>query len=245
MKTYHILNGDALLQQLPDSVSGERIVAREALVDGPVKAETLEELYQIRDQFISTRYPGYVAGEYFDKTVPEFNNILEIPPGSEINLWFEDDLFCQVNFWFVCHLLSKSEYSHSVYLVRPPVHSQYGFGGFQPDTLPELLNNKIQVDREIIQLLADLWKAYQYDDLKSMNELAQQLHSFPFVRNAVEAHIDRVENNTPVKILKQIIEELKTEEFGPVFREFCKRTPHYGFGDLQVKYLFDQLLPEI
>ena len=34
------------------------------------------------------------------KTVPEFLKMQNIPENSEINLWFEDDLFCQVTFWF-------------------------------------------------------------------------------------------------------------------------------------------------
>ena len=41
--------------------------------------------------------------------------------------------------------------------------------------------------------------------------------------------------------LIQIIKELKTEEFGPVFKEFNKRESIYGFGDLQVKRLFNQI----
>lgn len=240
-KTYHILNGDALLQQLPDAVSGERIVAREAFVDGPVTANSLEELYQVRDQFISSTYPGYVPGEYFKKTVPEFNKILEIPPGSEINLWFEDDLFCQVNFWFVCHLLNESEHSHSVWMIRPPVHTQYGFGGIPPEKLPELLNKKISLSGDEIALLSQLWQACQKDDHKALQTISLSLTKLPFIQKAVEVQIDRAENNTPEKILSEIINELKTQQFGPVFGEFCKRAPIYGFGDLQVKIMFDKI----
>lgn len=45
-----------------------------------------------------------------------------------------------------------------------------------------------------------------------------------------------------MQALQQIIDELGTEEFTLVFREFCKREGIYGFGDLQVKRLYDELL---
>jgi len=40
------------------------------------------------------------------------------------------------------------------------------------------------------------------------------------------------------------MKELETQDFGPVFREFTKRESIYGYGDLQVKRLFDELLQE-
>jgi len=45
----------------------------------------------------------------------------------------------------------------------------------------------------------------------------------------------------PVQSLKEIKEELKTDDFGIIFREFSKREAIYGFGDLQVKRLLDEL----
>ena len=100
MKQYHILNGDILKEQFPD-ISGELIVARECLVDGDVNGKNLAELYNSRAKFISKNYRGYSIRDYYEKTVPEFQKIQDIPENSDINLWFEDDLFCQVNLWFV------------------------------------------------------------------------------------------------------------------------------------------------
>lgn len=242
---YHILNGDALLAQLPESIQGTRIVAREALSDGEVKAGTLQELFELRAHFISTNYPGYTRDDYYRKSVTEFDEILSIPDGSDINLWFEDDLFCQVNLWFVSHLLNQAQDDTNVFLVRPQTHTEYGFGGIHPDELHPLLDHKIQISAETLTMLSDLWNVYQQEDMQHMKEIAEELHSFPFIQNAIHLHIDRVKNNTPEKILKDIITELNTNEFGPVFGEFCKQVPEYGFGDLQVKRLFDRLSSEI
>lgn len=46
----------------------------------------------------------------------------------------------------------------------------------------------------------------------------------------------------PIQSLITIMKELDTEEFGPVLREFNKRESIYGFGDLQVKRLFDEII---
>jgi hypothetical protein len=46
----------------------------------------------------------------------------------------------------------------------------------------------------------------------------------------------------PSQSLIAIMNQFKTEDFDTVFREFSKREPIYGFGDLQVKRLLDQIL---
>ena len=50
-----------------------------------------------------------------NKLVSEFEKIQNIEEGVDINLWFEDDLFCQVNFWFVISLLSSLNHKNSIF----------------------------------------------------------------------------------------------------------------------------------
>ena len=67
----------------------------------------------------------------------------------------------------------------------------------------------------------------------------------PFILTSAEAHIERIPINgelgRPSQSLIQVIEDLETDEFGPVFREFNKRESIYGYGDLQVKRIFDEI----
>ena len=69
---------------------------------------------------------------------------------------------------------------------------------------------------------------------------------YPFILPAVQANVERKRTNEnagrPIQSLIAIMKDLKSEEFGPVFREFNKRESIYGFGDLQVKRLFDELI---
>ena len=243
---YHILNGDALKQQFPIEIEGEQIVARESLVDGNVRGESLEELYQNRAQFLSSAYEDGSIEEYYQKTVTEFERIQAIPENAVINLWFEDDLFCQVNCWFVVHLISQSNKNYTLYLVRPQQHNQYGFGGYAESELLSLYEDRLPLSASEVDKIASLWKFYQEGDIENLTAVARTLESkYPFILTAVKAHIDRIPANgnlgRPVRSLMEIMERLDTEQFGPVFAEFNKQESIYGFGDLQVKRLYDAI----
>lgn len=242
--TYHILNGDALRERFPRSITGVRIVAREALVDGPVAAATLPDFWRLRAAFLSTSYGGTID-DYLSNTRAEFEKIRQIPPRSSINLWFEDDLFCQVNCWFVAYLIRKWVTQPSVFLVRPAVHTAYGFGGLDEAALQDRYQQSIPVAD--LEAFAELWQHYQQHDDKALFRLAQRLvPAYPFILPAVQAHLDRrPAADTPGRpraALLAIIEELGTDAFGPVFSTFCQRESIYGFGDLQVKRIFDDII---
>lgn len=242
-KVYHILNGDSLKQQFPQNILGEIIVARECLVDGNIKGSDLDELFVSRAKFLSRSYGGSER-EYYENTASEFQKILVINRNSDLNLWFEDDLFCQVNFWFVAHLIFKYLKDVSVYLVRPPMHTPYGFGGLNEGALIEAYENRVRISN--LGKIASLWKCYQDGDTEPLISTAKKLKdSFPFIFRAVEAHIERIpsENDPgrPVRALIEIMNELESEDFGAVFKEFHRREAIYGFGDIQVKKLFNEI----
>lgn len=67
MITYHVLNGDCLAEQLRKTAINQNfIVCREALIDGNVKADNLEEFWEIRAKFIVNTYNASIE-DYFDK----------------------------------------------------------------------------------------------------------------------------------------------------------------------------------
>lgn len=243
---YHILNGDALKEQFPKTLSGEKFVARECLVDGPVDGNSLEELFATRANFISSHYQGCTKQEYLEKTVSEFHKMQGIGNNAEVNLWFEDDLFCQVNFWFVVYLLNQSPLERTLYLVRPPEHTPYGFGKYSHSELISLYEQRTLISQ--LTEIGSLWEAYQKQDFPQLLKTAKSLvEQYPFLLTAVQAHIERIPSagnlGRPSQSLVQIMEELNTQEFGPVFKAFNQRESIYGFGDLQVKRLFDELKP--
>jgi hypothetical protein len=245
-KQHHILNGDSLKEQFPDNISGEISITRECLVDGDVTGTTLDELFSARAKFIANSIDNFTRNDYYKKTVSEFERMQQIPENSEINLWFEDDLFCQVNFWFVIHLLKENRKNYCIYLVRPNKGNEYSFGMMSKPELAEAFKTRIKVTPAQFQKLGNFWRYYQGNETQKMIDLATKLKkSYSSLLPAIRAHTDRIPKNgqpgKPVQTLIQIIDELKTTDFMQVFRAFCKRDAIYGFGDVQVKRMLNEL----
>ena len=236
---FHILNGDALKNQFPtDKIDGELIVARECLVDGPVESQTLDELFEVRSAFLE---------DYQDKVIPEISKITTIEDG-EVYLWFEEDLFCQINLWFVCSLLYKKNID--VFLVLPKTNLEYGFGGLDAAGLVKAFGGTQAMTKINVNQFAILWFAYRKNNIERLLKLGVQLHGdFPFVMNAIGAHYERLPSGAtpgkPHQLIADIISEKSPSDFGAIFREFHKRAPIYGYGDLQVRRIYDEVVSNL
>ena len=231
--------------RFPAELTGLFIIMRECFVDGETAADNLTDLFLARARFIEREY-GYPKGAYFDKTVPELEKILNIPAGSEINLWFEDDLFCQVNFWFVCAQLARRTVARQVFLVRPDEAHPYSFGEMSRAALLEAYRNKKTVPPADLMAFGHLWKAYQHHATGVMRDLADSLKGeYPFVNEALNAHLQRFPENgepgRPERVIMEIMREKNTEDFREIFQEFSRREGIYGFGDLQVSNLCEKI----
>jgi hypothetical protein len=243
-KQYHNLNGDCLKEQFPKQIEGAIIVARECFVDGDVRGTTHREFFENRARFITSIVPDYSMEDYFTDTFAEFQKIQAIPANAVIHLWFEDDLFCQVNFWFTVHLILNSLTDCHVYLIRPATHTPYGFGGLSVLELISAYKQKTPITE--LDKIANLWNLYQTSKLDELVQVAQNLQNkYPFILEAVKAHIERIPNERhpgrPVQTLLDIMNELETDSFGVIFKEFNRRESIYGFGDLLVKRMYDQI----
>ncbi|WP_221390842.1 DUF1835 domain-containing protein [Dyadobacter sp. NIV53] len=249
-KTFHILNGDALLEFFPESIlSGEIIVARECLVDGSVTGTTLEEFWETRADFISAEYEEEKESYFFD-VVSEFNRISLIPPGSEVNLWFEEDLFCQVNLWFCMSLLTNIADQLKINLVKPPLKDGQpdwgGFGGLDRNELAGAYQSRERLFVADVKLLTGLWHAYKTNDRVKLKELSTTKSAhFPFLQDVVQAQLDRSSEDSlsgrPEKVLKEIMLQNNIHDFKAIFKEFSIREGIYGFGDWQVERLLNKL----
>lgn len=214
---------------------------RECLIDGDVSGNTLDEFIRTRKKSMHQMY-GTSEEEYESKTVPELNKIIEIRNG-EVNLWFEDDLFCQVNFWCCCQLLVDKNIT--AYLIRPEDSLQYGFAGLSQEELQKAFTDRIKLEDSDLKMFADLWRNYQQNDNETLLTISgKNSNMFPFLGPAVQAQINRqpIGHGLPEQTLAEIIDSSSHPDFGPVFQEFSKRLPIYGFGDLQVKCMFDRLI---
>jgi hypothetical protein len=246
---YHILNGDCLAVQLKHTtLEGESIICREALMEGPVQSANLEIFWADRAAYIQESYHD-TADHYFNSVVTEFAKIQSIPQGAEVCLWFEHDLFCQVNMWFVMTLLPAVS-DIKVYRVAPVITDSNdtwkGFGISDAAMLERAYAEKIRLTDADVKLGMSLWKAFStndFDQLKSLSSTDSQ--TFRFLPEVCKAHIERFPEGTGLNRPERVITELinnTSGEFNDVFSAFSAREGIYGFGDLQVKSIYDRLM---
>ena len=246
MKQVHILNGDCLKYQLKDIVKAEVIVMRECLIDGNVQGATLSEFYANRAAF-TAQYQGCTFAGYYDIAAVEIDKIAHIAIGSQIICWFEDDLFCQINFWFVINLLMKNGHQNNIYLVRPSAGNEYSFANMTESELQLAYQNKQKLLSQPLVSLAKLWPLYQQNDVDTMLAVARELTDiYPFLLPAIKAHLRRTPDKNglgyPERQLLAIAAELDSTEFSVIFQCFSAREGIYSFGDLQVKQMFDRVM---
>lgn len=225
MSTFHILNGDCLAEKFPKNLEGESIIWREALIDGPVSED---DFFENRKKFITDDYDSEC--NYDELVVKEFQKMQDLPEDSAVFFWFEDDLFCQVNFWF---LISNLNLSNKKILRVFPKDKEKGFAQTNENDLLEMFDSAKEINDTERKLISDLWKGFQQNNL--LKNASSEI-----VRNLEELIIAN-ENRFNGALESQIIDIQKNAEtFEEVFKIFNQKYPVYGFGDLQLKRLMNQ-----
>ena len=61
-------------------------------------------------------------------------------------MWFERDVFCQVNLWFVAWVIKQYVKQAHVYLVEPGLKSPYAFNGLTAAELQDVFEQRIRIN---------------------------------------------------------------------------------------------------
>lgn len=232
-----MLPGDAQVEAFKESgIEGEMLVCREALVEGDVTGETLDEFFINRAAFHNNSSDEDPAN-YNAKVASQFRKLTELSDKDEVNLWFEYELFCAANMWFCIDLLSKT--GASVYRVEPIYRTKEdrweGFGGAGLEQMRECFDARTRLTADDLLLGSALWNAFRYGNSVELERLSSAASSaFPCLNEVCEAAIAK--DSRPREIVQQIQSEGITD-FNKLFLEFRRRAGVYGFGDSQVKRL--------
>ena len=249
-KIYHVLNGDSLANEFPSKLlPGEIVVMREALIDGDLGGKNLEEFWKIRAAYLEN-LPETEGKKYFNSVVPEMKKIIRASPSAEFNLWFEYDLFCQINLWFILSLLRKRQAYGDIFIVYPDYTNESekwkGFGWFKEGDLVRSYQKRVKLEDKDLQLADALWNDFKENNLEGLKELVHvSSYSFPYLKDVIQAHIDRFpqadKKPRPELVLEDIIKTGK-KDFPSAFQEFFQREGIYGFGDTQLKKIYDKVI---
>ena len=129
----------------------------------------------------------------------------------------------------------------------PQEFGSYGFAALDSKGLLGLYKER----KHFVHLkeFAAIWEFYRSgEDARLWQAVLYLNKMYPFMAESAKAHLDRrpteVSLGRPINSLIDIIKELDTTDFSTVFKEFSLREGIYGFGDLQVKRLFDQIISQ-
>lgn len=235
----HILNGDGTAGAFAESgLPGDRLTWREALVEGPVHLDAdTDGFLEMRAQYLDD-----TPGRYKEIFVPEFEKLALADDYNEITLWFEYDLFCQINLLFLLHWFKKHPTSARLSLVCPGSHPEvvpfYGLGQLTPHQLADLFPNRGAISDEMLSIGHDIWQVFAGQDPRDLQPyIDTSVPGLPHLPAALQAHMKRfpATGHGLNAIEQQILQTLtqRPQQPADLFRSFVQSMPQYGFGDRQ------------
>lgn len=253
-KILHILNGDSTAQILEDSsVTGDLIVWREMLCEGPLQKEVGSDKFWMGRYSFFENELSVSKLEYFDKTIHEIIKIEDIANYNEVVLWFEYDLFCQINLLALSTYLLKF-YRKDVKFSLICTGKEEGKKGLQslsdyrPEEYQKLLDNRVKLTRNNLLFAEECWNLYVENDKQKLEEFDFNKSSkFRYLQAAIDQHLQRFpQKNGLDQIANKILELIN---FGSLTEKdlirnlliWQKKETVYGFGDLQYLLALDQL----
>lgn len=254
-KQLHILNGQTTLHLFRESkITGETFVWDEILSDGPVLYEVAsEQFWQVRREFVvatfgqgATGYSNLVAG--FEK-VRGFNRY------EEVVLWYEYDLFCQVNLiallsWFYNQkALNKVKISLICVGKEPGYNRLVGLGQLPVRRYPELLEKRKALSEANLRYADTVWNSYADENPAELSFACVPHPIFQYLGKSIQAHLERFPDHTGLSVIeREILQSVSGESLPNVdflVRHMLQWQHYYGFGDLQYYYYIKSLKPFI
>jgi hypothetical protein len=194
----HVTNGSAVTSLLERAgIPGDRLLWCDVLHEGPVPGNILDsELRKVRAEYLA----GMPAAPGFDRVLAELTSrddaVRNRASRDEVILWFEHDLFDQLNLIQLLDELSKPpKPSTPVSLVSvdrfPGRNSFKGLGELTPGELASLLDRRQAVTEHQIELGRQAWSAFRASNPQRIEEfLRKDLSVLPFLGPALHRHLE-------------------------------------------------------
>jgi len=245
----HITNGSSLTSYLKTlQIEGDTITWNEMLCEGPtIKDIDSEAFIKIRTDFFKTAYNAKYSDGGFIKELAKFNDLSNY---SEINLWFEYDLFCHINLIAAISLLKQKNATAQLYLVcsgRVKNETELkGLSELTPKQLKEHYKTKIALTVDDIALAQKAWSTYCGNDHNLIKPLIVKPSSFKYLSNSLKAHIRRFPDtrsglNTLEYNTLKLIKKHNIKSRHHLLGYTLHYQGYYGFGDTQLKKMIDRL----
>ena len=251
-KTLHITNGDSTTNYLKKlNIEGEFITWREMLCEGKTTIDVgSERFWKNRFLYLKSSYK-VTKQKFINYTLKEYRNLCNKKQLDEIVLWFENDLFCQINMIAVISWLKRYRKGYTISIIQPKLRRSTVYRGFSELTenqISQALKKRINLTLDDIEYADYIWQlycsdsplrlevVYKFNPMSPFQNLTtaveDHLKRFPSIHNglnAVENEILSVAHTNMLKNKDQLVGTL------------LKSQPNYGYGDLQYLQKLEQL----
>ena len=250
----HITNGDSFTQKLKElKLEGDIITWREMLCEGKTETNVgSESFWKTRFEFLHKNYK--VSKSWFvEKTLKEYRSLCNHKQEDEIILWFEYDLFCQINMLAVISWLKTHRRHAEISLVcsgdEDETDRLYGLSELSNEKLLELYQNRTVLSQDDIEYADYVWQLYCSDNPIRLENLTDfENYHFDYLSDAIKTHLKRFPtiknglNEVENKILELAV-EYKPKSKKAFIGTILQHQGLYGFGDTQYDRLLTTLKP--
>ncbi|HSF03930.1 MAG TPA: hypothetical protein VLA62_13035 [Solirubrobacterales bacterium] len=246
----HVLNGDATATVFAGAgISGERLVWRDIVVEGPVPVHAHTPLPE-RFAYLAERL-DIDAAAYARAIEAQTARLAATSRDDEVVLWFEQDLFCAVTLWSLLDWLTRHVPAARLSLVYPACGAQVrGLGAMEPAQLASLFAARQPVTDVARALGVEAWAAYaNRHPATAASFIDRPAPALPFVAGAFRCHLGRFPSvaNGLNEVESAALDALSRgrRSFDELFREVGAqpRVRRHGMGDLQLAACLRRLTP--
>lgn len=250
----HITNGDSFTHRLKKlKLKGEIITWREMLCEG--KTETSvgsEAFWKTRFEFLHKNY-NISKSWFVEKTLKEYRSLCNHKQQDEIILWFEYDLFCQINMLAVISWLKTHRRHVQISLVCSGYEDDssrlYGLNELTDEQIHSHFKSRVALSQNDIEYADYVWQLYCSDNPIRLENLSDfELYQFHYLEDALKAHLRRfpaIKNglNAIENRVLQVAAEGKSSSKKVLMGALLQDQGWYGFGDTQYQRILKNLRP--
>ena len=250
----HITNGDSFTERLTGlKLKGDIITWREMLCEGKTETNVgSESFWKTRFEFLNKHYK-VTKSIFIEKTLKEYRSLCNHKQQDQIVLWFEYDLFCQVNMLAVLSWLKANRRYAEISLVcsgkEDDTDKLYGLNELNDEQLLTLYENRTVLSQNDVEYADYVWQLYCSDNpirLENLRDFDQ--FQFEYLSDAMQAHLRRfptIKNglNAPENSILDISDSRKHKSKSELLGTILKNQGNYGFGDSQFERILTTLKP--
>lgn len=249
----HITNGDSTTNYLKKiNLKGEFITWREMLCEGKTTTDVgSETFWKNRFEFFKSSYK-INKKTFIDYTLKEYRNLCKKKSQKEIILWFDSDLFCQINMIAVLSWLKRYRKGYNISLVSAEkgnnAKKTHSFSELNKNQIENQCKNRIELSKDDIEYADYIWQLYCSDSPLRLETVYKFKTNSPFkyLGAAIEAHLKRfpsIENGLNL-VENSILQTASQQKFNSkrlFLDQLIKNEKVYGFGDVQYENKLNEL----